>query len=266
MIQVINLLYLHDVMVLVDIGVKKKRFNGGKRAMKRGVAGKKARSLATQKSRAVANIRVGGFIGMEKKFLDTTSTTTAFTTAWAILAPTAGVTNCLSCPTQGTSESERDGRVYTIHSVHVRMTVTSVSTESQTAPVSPVAYRVCLVWDTQTNGAAITGTSVMDAGATEDLDSFRNLQNSKRFIILGDTGHVVAVRPGTNEGAINLFASSSFLRVHKFNKSFSKGIKVRCTGTTNNVSSVSDNSLSLIGLASLTAVTYTFETRVRFTG
>ncbi len=242
---------------------KKFTANGKKRAKTASAA---SRMKAVAALRMKANVRTGGFTGIEKKFVDSLSTSTAFTTAWAILAPTAGITNCISAPGIGTSESERDGRVFTLMSVHVRMTITGDTLESQAAPIVPLNYRVCLVWDTQTNGAAVTGTSVMDAGATNDLDAFRNLQNSKRFIILGDTGHMTLQRPNTNEGAINLFATAPDIVHVSFNKSFKMGIKVRAIGTTADVASISDNSFSLIGIASSTACSYTFETRCRFTG
>ncbi len=128
-------------------------------------------------------------------------------------------------------------------------------------------YRLVLVWDTQTNGSAITAADVMDAGSTTDVNSFRNLQNSKRFIVLWDSGNKRMIRDGqTNEGAVNLFAAQSKFIPFHFNRAFKDGIKVRAVGTTANVSSVSDNSITLIGIATATDVFVNYESRVRFTG
>ncbi len=248
----------------------RKTFHGAGKAVKASRAktfAKTSREKAISALRATANIRTGGFAALEKKFVDTTRASAAFTTAWAILAPSGGITNCLTCPGIGTGEEQRDGRTYTIHSIHVKGNVIMPAIESQAAPLDDLSYRIVLVWDTQTNGGAITGTSVMDAGSTTDVNSFRNLQNSKRFIVLWDSGHRVFRRTSqTNEGAVNLFACGQNINTFMINKSFKMGIKVRCIGTTADVASVSDNSFSLIGLAGSTALNITYESRCRFIG
>ncbi len=251
------------------VNVNIKTTNGAKAK----AASSKRKQASVTKARATvlaakrgANVRTGGFVGIEKKFVDSTSTSTAFTTAWAILAPTGGITDCLSAPGIGTSESQRDGRVFTIHSIHLKGSVTRPTVEAQAGPQTDIDYRLCVVWDTQTNGAPIVGTSEMDAGATNDIHSFRNLQNSKRFIVLWDSGPMTDSVFQMNEGAVNSFASALKITHFSMNKSFKNGIKVRTIGTTADVASISDNSISLIGLASDVALDYNFESRCRFTG
>ncbi len=248
-----------------------KRTNGGKARARRSTVRKagagKARSTVVSRARgaAIANIRVGGFVGMELKFFDATKGSTAMATAWTSIQPAAG--DALSVPAIGTGESQRDGRVFTIRSIFLKGLISMVVSESATAPLDDQTYRLVLVWDTQTNGAAITATDVMDAGATTDVNSFRNLQNSKRFIVLHDTGtRRIARTSQTNEGAVNLFAGPSVFIPWKMNKAFKDGIKVRTIGTTANVTSISDNSIALIGIASSTAVFINYESRCRFTG
>lgn len=221
-------------------------------------AGLQARQMAPSSSAA----------DVENKFLDSELTATALTGAWQSLNPTGtGCTDSISVPAQGDGESQRDGRVFYINSVHVKGRITCNSTEAQAAPSGPSYARVVLYWDTQTNGAEAVATQIMDAGGSDDFLAFRNLQYSKRFIVLKDK--VIKVTPQLmNEGGVNSFAEGTGVQFFKFNKTFKKPIKVRCSGTTANVSSVTDNNL---GMA---AVTYdggadlfiAYQARIRFSG
>ncbi len=204
---------------------------------------------------------------LENKFMDATKGDTAMAITWTSILPSGGVTGALSVPAQGDGESDRDGRVFTIKSVHIRGVISMIGVESATTPVPDQMYRLVLVMDSQTNATAITATDVMDAGSTNDVNSFRNLQNSKRFTVLWDSGLQRIIRDGqTNEGAVNLFAAQSPFIPWKFDKAFKEGIKVRCVGTDANITSVSDNSITLIGIATSTGVFIQYESRIRFTG
>ncbi len=234
-----------------------KRVNGTKAK-----AAKKARTTGGQVSSTIAKTPS---LYLEQKFIDSTRTSTAFTTAWASLQPTSGIVDCLTCPAIGDTESSRDGRVYFIRGISVRGIVTLPAVEGTGSPADDIFWRIALVWDTQTNSVAIPALSVMDAGATNDVLSFRNLANSKRFIILGDT-QIQVIHQFQMAEAVDLFSNGRQIFNFSFYKTFKEGIKVRCTNTTANVGSVSDNSFSLIGLASNTALSMEYETRCRFTG
>ncbi len=259
-------------MVNVSIKTESGRLqrNGGKAKAARGsrkmASVTKARGVLTAAARA-KDVRIGGFVGIEKKFVDATRASAAMSATWAVIAPSAGITSCLSAPGIGTGEEQRDGRTFTIQSIHVKGHVFVPTAESITAPFNDIEYRICLVWDTQTNGSPIVGTDVMDNGATFQFNAFRNLQNSKRFIVLWDSGVLTMDRSNQmNEGAINLFAAPQRRTPFTINKTFKKGIKVRTVGTTADVASISDNSISLIGVTGDTALTAAFESRCRFTG
>ncbi len=230
---------------------------------RRGLAIGRARGRA-----GAANVRTGDFQGRpEIKFADAELAAEAFTAAWVAKNPAGtGMTDSISVPVVGTGEENRDGRVYYIHSIHVHGKIQLPGTESDAAPQGGPTYaRLCLVWDTQTNAAEITATDVMDAGGTDDTMSFRNLQNSSRFIVLKDKTFVLRPAQG-NEGAVNVFYKAFNDVRFKWNKSFKKPIKVRCVGTTADVASVSDNSLSIIGIANNTNITLEYQSRLRFTG
>ncbi len=223
-------------------------------------AEKRTFAIRMAKERKMAN---GGF-GIELKFADFETVSDAFAVTWQRMQD--GTINCVSGVAQGDGESQRDGRKYMIHSVHIRATLATSSTESQTGPLADIVGRICLVWDTQSNGAVPTATDIMDGRQTADELSFRNLQNTKRFRILWDKSWKIN-RLNMNEGSINLFASNTQISpIIKFNKKFKNPIPVTCTGTGNTVASISDNSLHIIGVANSTEAFLNYQVRVRFTG
>ncbi len=209
------------------------------------------------------NVRTAGFLGIERKFADFEAVGDAFTTSWA----TMQAIDSISAVAIGNTESTRVGRVYHITSLHMRGEVILTLQESNATPISAVTCRVVIVHDTQTNGAELTATDVMDAGQTDSHLAFRNLQNTKRFRILMDK--VMVLRPGLmNEGAVNLFASGQTRIGFKFNRTFKKPIKVLCKGTTAVVASITDNSFHVIGISSTAsgAPLLSYQARIRFTG
>ncbi len=219
-------------------------------------------------SAAAANVRTAGYIGMENKFVDTTVTDDPFTTIWAGGEMEDGTMLGLGIPSQGTGESQRDGRVYTLKSLHIKGYLEQPPVESNATPQGDQLARLALVWDTQTNGAQMNAEDCMlTVGAPDDVNSFRNLQFSHRFIVLKDkTFRVNVANSGMNEGAANLFASGLTRIPFKMNKTFKKGIKIRCKGTGGIIADVTDNSFHLIGTSTSAAITLTYEVRARFSG
>lgn len=214
-----------------------------------------------------SNMRTGGYAGIELKFLDTELTNTALATTWATYNPTGtGCTDSISVPAVGTSESERIGRRYCIKSILIRGYLTVGEIESSASPVADQNARVIVYWDTQTNSAEATATDIMDGGLTTDTLSWRNLQNSRRFIVLFDKLVTFRMDNQSNEGAINLFATGKRVIPFKFFKKFKEGIEVSCDNTTANVSSVSDSNIGVAGVASSTLVGIEYTSRIRFVG
>ncbi len=200
----------------------------------------------------------------EMKFADIETDGDAFSSTWSTMEDATN--DSVSGVAQGDGESERDGRKYLIHSIHIRCRVRTVSVESATTPISDFIGRIVLVWDTQTNGAQLTATDVMDGGGTDDCLSFRNLQHSKRFRILWDKRWVLK-SSDTNEGSINLFANGIRTTGEmRYNKSFKKPIPVICSLTTAVIAAISDNSLHIIGVANNTGALLNMQVRMRFTG
>ncbi len=207
--------------------------------------------------------RTGGFTGIERKFFDTEHSNQSLSLTWAAAEP---ATTNLTAVAQGDSESNRDGRKYVIDSIHLRGFFLTTAKESETTPVCDILVRMILVQDTQTNGAQLTATDVMDAGQTDDINSFRNLQFTKRFIVLHDRQYLLR-RNNTNEGAVNLFAAAATRNPSwKINKRFPGGIPVTMSGTTADIANVTDNSIHMIMVADDTSARVSYQCRIRFRG
>lgn len=214
---------------------------------------------------AARNRRVGGYVGIEKKFIDAHKTETALAATWTSVQPSSGVTDCISCPAQGDGESNRDGRVYYIHSIYVHGKVIKPAQESAAAPTGTQRVRVAMVLDKQTNAAGVTATNVMDNTASDQIMAFRNLQLVSRFQVLKQK--TMYINPEiVNEGAVNLFANGVREIPFNFSYKFKTPLKVVCVGTTADVASVTDNSISIIAVANSTSDTIQYDTRCRFTG
>ena len=224
-----------------------------------------AQRAAYRKSYAANNRRTAGYIGLENKFLDSELVPTDIPVTWTTLNPTAS--NSISVPAQGDGESNRDGRVYHINSIHVHGTLVSEQLESQVTPQFDQFVKIALYLDTQTNGAEAAGGDIMDNSVTSDRNSFRNLQNSKRFRVLRMLTVPIKLLH-MNEGGANLFAVAGCFTPFEMNYKFKKPIKVRCTGTTEDVASCSDNNIGICAIASNNnpQQQISYVARCRFTG
>ncbi len=216
------------------------------------------------------NLRRGEQSGIESKFLDCELTATALTTSWVSLNPTGtGCTDSISVPAEGTGEQERNGRNYVIDSIMIHGVFATAAAESGIAPQADFRARIILYWDRQTNSTEATATDIMNNALSNDILAFRNLKNTRRFIVLFDK--TIQFKIGnsiTNEGEINKFAVNANERRFEFYRRFKKGVKVQCDAGTANVSSVSDVNFGIAVIASNINLTPTvaYQTRVRFRG
>jgi hypothetical protein len=123
-----------------------------------------------------------------------------------------------------------------------------------------------LLWDTQTNQAAVSMTDVMEPAINDSVE-FRNLEYSSRFIVLKDK--IYHIQPQFQWDGASTYSWPTTRRQIHMNKSFKKPIKVRFAATGANINSVADNSLQLaitVLNASLASCNYQGQARIRFTG
>lgn len=204
--------------------------------------------------------RMGGY-GSEIKFADSEVTSTALSVSWVTLNPTTK--DSLSSVAQGTTESQHLGRTMYITSLHLRIEFFIGSTESQVAPIDDEIVRFAIVRDTDTKGSEVTATDVMDAGQSNDVLAFRNLQHTSRLFVHHDKTFIMRSHT-TNEGALDKFAAQQRIRFFKVNLTFKKPIRVLFSGTTAVVASIVDNSFHFICISSAVNVNVTYQCRLRF--
>lgn len=249
-----------------------------------------ARAAATAASRAIyqsaarrggfylsgrrrLNARTGGYLGIERKFYDTTLAGTA------LAAPTGATGGevdpatvlCLSAPAQGDGESNRDGRKITITQCHVAGVITCNSQATQSAADDATTCMVALVLDTQSNGAQLNSEDVFtNPGASALLasDVFRNLQYSSRFKVLG-VKKITLMNPSiaNNAAASGNLTQSGLQKRWRFDLQ-KLNIPVTFTGTTAGIANVTDNSLHIVAFCTSTglAPNITYNSRIRFVG
>lgn len=224
------------------------------------------------------NLRTGGFLGIELKFLDCAWNGVALATSTdgsgGELQPSSGCTNCLSVPAQGDGESNRDGRKYTIKSVWCSGMIEYGPAGDQSDAADITGAFLALVLDTQANGATVVSEDVFINPSTTTQamlpQPLRNLQNSKRFKILAST----YIQPhgmyafNDNAGTTAFTGTIGVQVVPKFSLNWKGNIVCDSIGTTADVASASDNAIHLVGYVGATNFTpnVTCKSRVRFVG
>lgn len=217
--------------------------------------------------------RVSRTLGIEKKFLDTENPTEVIPISWAALNPdgtgTAGSNGCISMPSQGDGNQQREGRMYTIDSIFVRGFVSTGTVEQRASPPPDFRVRIIVYWDKQTNETELVPTLLMDTIGLHDEMAFRNLNHSHRFEVLMDRTLLFKTSSSdVNEGAINGFAVGTMEMRFSCYKKFPKGIQVQCSGNIANVDSCTDNSFGVCAITSNTTMTPVihYKARMRFRG
>jgi len=282
----LNLLFLPDRMAgkrsYAQGGFNKARTLSSGRVLKyrksAGPAGptRTARRFAKAKARlglsqaAVSNLRIGGFMGIELKFKDTSVVDKVITAptdaAGAEMDPTT--VNCLNPIAQGDGESERDGRQCVMKSCYVTGIISEPVAPDQADALAGGVYYVALVQDTQTNAAQLNSEDVfINPGAAAKTAPLvlRDMQYTARFRVLDSVilmePNRFAITDGTNTGSISGFHLP-------FKLSWNGDMPCTFIGTTANVSSIQDNSLHIIAYCSTTSgvPVLSYNSRVRFVG
>lgn len=216
------------------------------------------------------NYRTGGYIGIEKKFYDTSQSV-------ALAAPTdcsggevdPTTINCLSAPPIGDDEKSRDGRKIVAKYLQIKGEVVQPALANQVAGTASLRVFVACVLDTQTNGAQMNSEDCFtnpNATAGRAADPLRKLEYAERFKILKSEVFVLepawAAWDGTN------------IEVAGTSKAFDwyiplKNLKITFNGgTTAVIGSVMDNSIHMIAFATsaTNGPTINYNARMRFVG
>lgn len=228
------------------------------------------------------NRRTGGFLGIERKFVDFTVGTHVVSSlidgnarADPEAANPSGI-RTISGVAQGIGESQRDGRKCNLISLLMTGSL-SVDSVHGTAGSNkdPTVVRLAIVWDTQTNADTIDPAQVWNKPPTNHQlgpYAYRNLQYTKRFKVLYDQKFIfnpdwTSGWDGSTEHYTSQPLRKSFVIMKKLN------IPVNFVGTENKVASIADNSLHVVcwkhGVVAASnghPVFLNYTTRIRFVG
>jgi len=216
-----------------------------------------------------ANRRTAGYIGIEKKYLDTSYNA-------VVAAPTdatggeADPTTFLSLTSvaQGDTQSNRDGKKIVGKYLEIKGQVYTTPTANQTTGPPSTSIMVACVLDTQTNAAQLNSEDVfINPAATAVTAPFalRDLEYGSRFKILKQEYFVLDI-PGVYDGTNIEWAATS--------KPFCWYIPLKdlvinfTTGTTGVIANVMDNSIHMVAFAddSTGQPQLAYNSRFRFIG
>jgi len=243
--------------------------NKGTRARQRMAA----RAAASFEDRAIQsaalNARVGGYLGIEKKFLDTSLTNSAITasTDWSSNEHDPATALGLCNPAQGDGESDRDGRQITVESVYVNGNVAFPPLTDQADGIESNAVVVYLVMDMQTNGAQLNSEDVFSnpsGNANTLANPMRNLENIKRFKVL-DKALVVSENRSLGTDGTNTNTASGQRKMFKL--SYSKPFLVNMKDTSGIIGNVLDTSIHVLAACTdASTAILNYNARCRFRG
>jgi len=211
--------------------------------------------------------RTGG-LDMELKFLDVQEVGKVFTNnTWDLANLDPSTPQCLNAVAMGDGASSRDGKMYSIKSIHIRGHVVVLPVEGVVDPTADVLVRLALVLDKQTNAAILNPTTVFTGNNGDAINGFRNLEYVQRYRVIEDV--TFRIENNCVGIAANTYSAGGRTVPFVMNHEFKNPIRVNCTGTGSTVASINDNSLHLIGTAATDAATLAltrlnYHSRTRF--
>ncbi len=200
--------------------------------------------------------RIGGFYGRfhgedaELKFLDVNSTAT--------FAMVGAIQNSLCQIAQGVGENQRVGRKCTVKSIDWRWEIALAAQDAVAVANTGDAIRVIIFVDKQANGA---GAGVTDILETASWQSFYNLANQMRFVILLD--ELVSLNQNTlaSDGA-GVVSTTGMVRDYKWHHECD--IPLEFSSTTGTLSEIRSNNIGLLKISALGVAQLNSKFRLRF--
>ncbi len=203
--------------------------------------------------------RASGCGGEEVKFLDQDIDDANVASAGTIFLNTSAEASLVRI-VQGNGESEREGRKCCIKKILWRYQLSQAAFAGATV-TSQDTVRVILYLDTQANGAA---AAVLDILETADFQSFNQLANKQRFIIIMDRTHDMGPAAAAGDGATD--DSGAVEQSYTFFKKVAYSIEYSNAATTGALATVRSNNLGVLLISKSSATTFASKMRLRFTG
>lgn len=222
------------------------------------------------------NLATLGFLGIERKFYDTSLGATSLT---AVTDCTGGeydptATSMITTPTQGDGEQNRDGKQIACLYIEICGRIQNPSFEDGITPqqTGQEVFVACVL-DSQTNGAQMNSEDCFKNTAASALLSVsglqRNLLFGKRFRILKQKFFNMNVPTLSATGTAGQYSTNARSQTFRWFIPLN-GLKINFNGgTTSSVANVIDNSIHVIAFTnntSLSACTISYNARLRFVG
>lgn len=185
-------------------------------------------------------------LGIEKKYFDTTVAAAA--------VPNGGsIKDSLNLIPQGTTDVTRIANKVTLRNINLHMSF-SLPTQAIAAPLGD-KVRVILYMDQQANGATAAVTDILK---TATIDSFRNMDQVERFVILKDKTFDINIK---SQDA----AAGSAVTVKGLNISKKCGYNLHFSSTTGAITELRSNNIGLLMISFLATAQVQYIARVKFT-
>lgn len=201
--------------------------------------------------------RVGGYYGRyagksgELKFFDRNADNAAIATAGVII-------DSINLIPQGVTESTRVGRKCTLKSIHWHYQMDLPEADAVGTPAPGDTARLIVYLDKQANGATAAVTDILESASWQ---SFYNLSNSSRFVILIDKTHSMNYSSLASDGA-GVVSSAERRQEWNWNKRCS--IPVEFSDVTGAITEVRSNNVGILLISSAAVIGITSKLRVRF--
>lgn len=239
-----------------------------KQAFREKIRSKKSVGVpSTQKKYAIQKPgieRTGGYYGrynlsaglgsIEKKWIDLTVAATVVTndgtggiSSWT----TGGTMNVIAT---GTGESQRVGRKVTLKNIYLHGELVLPSTSSVTLCTDQ--FRMIVFIDKQANGVIAGVTDVLQ---TASINSFRNLANQERFVILKDKYY--DINASTTSNATTTTGGHSYhIKMYK-----KLDLPIEYSGTNGTIGEIKSNNLVMLCISRTGSCTFQYTARIRYT-
>lgn len=176
----------------------------------------------------------------ELKFFDLLATNAAVDSTWEVME------DSIHHIAQGTGESERVGRRIILTKILLRYTFSlkSIQNQGPGATSGGDTVRIVVYWDKQANGATATGAQLFVD--TDELNTYRNMANNRRFKILMD--RFVSLNPQSiSENTDNLFSAQRNIAHGQWFKSCR--IPIEFSSTTGAMAEIASNNIGIMAIA-----------------
>lgn len=228
----------------------------------------------------LSNARIGGLMGIERKYVDYHCPSTVLTSTEAdgtlpALNSTPAIVP-LNGIAQGDGATNRDGRQVTLKSLQIRghfirPATTSVDVFSVFESAQVIRFVVILDKQNNANATAPPWSTVFDTTEVTAINSqnwqaFRSLSNSKRFKVLVDKLYTLQDQAGgfSTDGAGIYFRGSVTKTFNIYRK---LPMVVNYTGTGSTGTSIADNAIWVYAIINSNIATVgDYISRVRFCG